>query len=225
MYHGLIGPLVHDPYHAVPEQALPQVKPGTDPRTRPYHRGEEGVVRRPPPKGGRVYHALPLEPDLNHKKETTMAKPTTTFHEHLLASTHRDDALGDLAKKYKYATEQRHHRRVRDHHELHGILAREGADLELHDAVDALHHDHDRDCCCTYRGGTEVQDGNSFFRDRAAWIEPDLSGVIVHKHRLGYEIALRIDGTYQDEEEARAMASYFRSYIRALRIPQREDRS
>src|SRR5699024_11273527 len=63
MYHGLIRPLVHDPYHAVPERALPQVKPGTDPRTRPYHRGEEGVVRRPPPKGGRGDHALPLAPD------------------------------------------------------------------------------------------------------------------------------------------------------------------
>lgn len=154
-----------------------------------------------------------------------MSKPTTTFHEHLLASTYRDDALGDIARKYKHATETGFHKRVRDHHELHGILAREGAGLELHDAVDALHHDHDLDCTCTYQGGTGPEDGNSFFRDRAPWINNAFGNVIVTEHEHGYDIRLLIDGAYTDKEEAEVAASYFRRYLMELRIPKREANS
>lgn len=74
--------------------------------------------------------------------------PTTTFHEHLIASTYRDDPLGDLARDYKRAIDTGAHPPVRSHRELHGILARKHASREVHDAVDALHHDHDGDCLC-----------------------------------------------------------------------------
>lgn len=150
-----------------------------------------------------------------------MAKPTTTFHEHLLASTHRDDALGDLAKKYKYAIDSGSHPAVRDHRQLHRILSREHADPEMHAAVDALHHDHDLDCLCTEEIGHETTDGNTFFRDYGH-IFRDWGGVqITEDNETGepfYTVSLVVGGSFI-REDAEKTASYVRGYLNHVVIP------
>ena len=71
-----------------------------------------------------------------------------TFHDYFEAQTDRADALGDLARDYAEAIHRGEHGPVRDHHELHRILNARHAPGYVHDAVDAAHHDHDRDCLC-----------------------------------------------------------------------------